>query len=369
MVQPARPERRPSSLPRAALKWLAAAGLVALVVSAGVLMSGTARARVDRPAAPAHGKVYWGAWIGKQFTGTEAPWDMKAVTAFQRVAGKGLSLIHFSSPFADCRDQNACVPYSFPTQAFESVRKYGAIPFFSWGSSAAPVAATRTQFSLTSIIRGDHDAYIRNWAEAAAGWGHPFFLRFDWEMNGRWSPWSQAANGGRPDLFVRAWRHVHDLFAAAGARNATWVWCPNVDPRGVFSPLRPLYPGNAYVDWTCLDVYNFDHPWESFDQLLHGTYETVRQIAPNKPMVLGEVGSTEAGGSKARWIRTALTEAIPSRYPLVRGFLWFEKHSSHAWQIESSKASQRAFVTGIRRSVYVRNSVGSLPFGPVRPAR
>ena len=26
--------------------------------------------------------VYWGAWIGDQLTGGEAPWDMSAVSAF-----------------------------------------------------------------------------------------------------------------------------------------------------------------------------------------------------------------------------------------------------------------------------------------------
>lgn len=354
---------------RAALTCALAGTLALLAVWAGAGGSGEAGARPDRAAA-ARGRVYWGAWIGTQFTGTEAPWDMKAVTAFQRLTGKGLSLIHFSSPFADCRDSRGCVPYVFPTPAFEAIRKYGAIPFFSWGSSAVPVASTRTRFSLASIARGDHDAYIRDWAESARAWGHPFFLRFDWEMNGHWTPWSQTANGGRPDLFVRAWRHVHDIFVAAGARNATWVWCPNTDPHGVFSPLRPLYPGNAYVDWTCLDVYNFDEPWESFDQLFQNSYETVRRIAPNKPMVLGEVASTETGGSKAEWIRTALTQAIPSRYPLVRGFLWFEKHSgSRTWQVESSKASRQAFAAGIRRPIYVSNVLGALGDGAVRPPR
>ena len=346
-----------------------AAAAASIILSPAARAPGPAAAGYARHSVSEHGRIYWGAWIGKQFTGTEAPWDMRAVTAFERIAGKGLSLVQFSSPFADCRDEKRCVPYVFPTPAFQAVRAYGAIPFFSWGSSAVPTASTRSQFDLASIVKGAHDAYIRKWARAARAWGHPFFLRFDWEMNGRWSPWSQIANGGRPDLFVRAWRRVHDLFRSVGASNATWVWCPNVDPRGVFSPLRPLYPGSAYVDWTCLDVYNFDQPWESFDQLFRGTYDVVRQFAPNKPMVIGEIASTEAGGSKAEWITDALMQAIPSRYPLVRGFVWFEKFSSHEWQIESSKASQRAFAAGVRRSSYVPNAFRTLSAGPVRPPR
>jgi len=289
------------------------------------------------------------------------------VTAFENLTQKPLSLINFSAPFADCR--STCSFNNFDTAAFTNIRNHGAIPFFSWGSSGVPVSSTRSRFSLASIINGSHDSYIRNWAESAKAWGHPFFLRFDWEMNGRWSQWSQIANGGRPDLFVGAWRHVHDIFRSAGARNATWVWCPNVDPQGVFSPLYPLYPGSAYVDWTCLDIYNFARPWESFDQLFHKSYDIVRRIAPKKPMVLGEVASTERGGLKSAWITDLLATQLPSRYPLVRGVVWFEKHSSHDWQVESSRSSKRAFAAGIRRKIYVPNAVGLLPDGPVRPPR
>ena len=33
---------------------------------------------------------------------------------------------------------------------------------------------------------------------------------------------------------------------------------PNVDPNNKYTPYDQLYPGNAYVDWTCLDGYNKD---------------------------------------------------------------------------------------------------------------
>lgn len=378
-VQPSRPERGRAK-PRG---WRASAVLLAAAAAAAATLAVSsedtspsqaaatkgAHAVATRHSAAPRGRIYWGAWIGPQFTGTEAPWDMQAVTDFQTLAGKGLSLIHFSSPWADCRS-GPCVPYKFPASPFDAIRAYGAIPFFSWGSSALPYSRTKLRFSLSSIIRGAHDGYINEWAQEAKAWGHPFFLRFDWEMNGRWFPWSQNQNGGRPDLVVRAWRHVHDIFKAVGARNVTWVWCPNADPHGNFAPLAPLYPGNAYVDWTCVDTYNFDKPWESFDQLVGPTYSLLARIAPGKPMVIGELASTEVGGSKAAWITALLTRDLPYRYPLVRGIVWFEKRSvKHMWEVESSKASQRAFVAGIRRPIYVPNVVGSLKDGRVTPPR
>jgi hypothetical protein len=311
-------------------------------------------------------RVYWGAWIGNQFTGVEAPWDMNAVAKFTRLTGKRLSLIHFSSPFADCRSRR-CVPYIFPTQAFSRVRSYGAIPFFSWGSIAKPIRKTASRYALRTIVAGKHDAYIRAWAIGARNWGHPFFLQYDWEMNGSWYPWSEGVNGNRPGEFVRAWRHVHDIFTKVGATNVTWVWCPNADPGGVFSPLYPLYPGRSYVDWTCINVYNRNKPWLTFDTLFRSTYSLVSRIAPTKPIAIGEIGSTEKGGSKAGWITDVLTQ-LPVRYPLVRAFLWFEKYDSgYDWPIETSKSSTRAFARGIASPLYASNVFDALPAGRIRP--
>ena len=233
----------------------------------------------------------------------------------------------------------------------------------------SPSARLQREFSLRKIAAGDFDPYLRRWAAAAKSWGHPFFLRFDWEMNGKWFPWGWGANGNRPGDFILAWQHVHRIFASAGATNATWVWCPNVDPARVFGPLRALYPGSAYVDWTCVDVYNRNAPWTSFDELFGSTYRTVEQLAPGKPMLIAEVGSTERGGSKASWI-TALLHDLSGRYPLVRGLAWFEKHANgFDWRIETSAASQRAFSREIASPLYVRNTFAALPDGPIRPPR
>ena len=81
------------------------------------------------------------------------------------------------------------------------------------------------------MIAGTYDAYIREFAEGARDWGHPFFLRFNWEMNGDWFPWAERVNGNQPGEYVAAWRHVHDIFTAVGATNATWVWCPYADSK------------------------------------------------------------------------------------------------------------------------------------------
>ena len=327
------------------------------------------------PPGPAPASIYWGAWIGSHLTGTEAPWDMNAVAELERKAGKKLSVVNFSAPFANCSG-GRCSYYNFPLNEFNSIRGHGAIPFYSWGSQSIPVAPNLSQpdFQLSDVIEGRHDAYIREWAEAARDWGKPFFLRFNWEMNGGWFAWAEGVNGNRAGEYVAAWRHVHDIFTAVGATNATWVWCPNVDPEGQFQRLDRLYPGDEYVDWTGLDGYNWGtNParpdrWRTFDQLYASTYRQIAEtIAPGKPMIVSEVGSTEHGGSKAAWIADML-DKIPREYPQIRGLLWFEKYDDGMdWPLVTSSAASAAFAAGIEDPAYAENRFGSLPPGKVQP--
>ena len=137
---------------------------------------------------------------------------------------------------------------------------------------------------------------------AAAAWGHPLFVRFAHEMNGNWYPWSEGVNGNRQGDFVRAWRHVHDIVVRAGARNVSWIWSVNRDYTGS-TPLAGLYPGDAYVDWDGVDVYNGGTAvamggWLTFSQMFDPTYKEIHTFSA-KPLLINEMASAEAGGSKA----------------------------------------------------------------------
>ncbi|MBA3865306.1 MAG: hypothetical protein H0X42_02990 [Solirubrobacterales bacterium] len=321
-----------------------------------------------------HLPIYWGATIGSQLTGSQAPWDMTAVTKFEELAQKPLSLVQFFQPFENCAS-TPCSSYAFPKTPLENIRKHGAIPVLSWASESTPASVSQPAFQLADVISGRYDSYIRGFADAAKEWGHPFFLRFDWEMNGSWFPWSESVNGNRPGEYVTAWRHVHDIFTSVGATNVTWSWCPDVDPAHSMQSLESLYPGDAYVDWTGLDGYNWGtNPtkpagWRTFDQLYSSTYrEVTGTIAPSKPMLIGEIGSSEDGGSKAAWISDAL-ERIPTAYPKIRALLWFDKlDGGMDWPIETSGAATAAFAAGVQGSTYLGNSFAGLSAAAIAPS-
>jgi hypothetical protein len=349
----------------------AAAGTANTVITTGGTGgSGSGSGSSASPSASATSSspsIYWGGSIGTQFTGSEPPWDWSALTDFdnQNAGSKASSIVVWGMPF----HSNAwCNGYcTFTTSLYEQVRQAGMIPWISWSSEDEDGGSG---YSDAQIAAGSEDSYITQWAEGAKAWGHPFFLRFDWEMNGNWFPWGAGANGNSAADYVAMWRHVHDIFTRVGATNATWVWCPNVDPSHVLTPLASLYPGSNYVDWTCLDGYNGGDPWTSFHGLFAPTYgEITGTIAPDKPMIVGETASTESGGSKATWISNMLSD-MPVSFPKIHGLIWYDASTSgpggHSdWPIESSSSAQAAFASGIASSAYATDNYSNLGSGPV----
>jgi hypothetical protein len=299
-------------------------------------------------------KLYWGARIdGEVYHRADAPWDTTTWDRFEQHAAKKVSLLHFGQP----------PPWktAFTGAPFDMVTTRGAIPYVSMNSEDVP---------LTSIANGGYDSSLLAWAQAAKRYGKPFFLRWDWEMNGTWFNWGAQAKKN-PAAYISAWKHFHDIVQGQGATNVTWVWCPNT----VFSnstPLARLYPGDAYVDWTCADGYNFGtipfkpDVWKGFYTDMKPTYDQLLTLAPRKPILIGEAASTEYGGSKAAWITDMLTTQLPINFPKIRGLSWFnwniyENGGRRDWPIESSASATAAFSQAIALPNYATNTYGNLP--------
>jgi beta-mannanase len=197
------------------------------------------------------------------------------------------------------------------------------------------------QYRLRTIIAGRYDPYIRAWARTLAAYHMPVRLRFAHEMNGNWYPWSEAANGNRPHEFVRAWRHVHEIFAAAGANNVQWIWSP-----AAIDISAAQYPGNAYVDVVSLSVFNGGlqlryNPWQPFAAAVRRPLARLQMLAPGKPIEFSEVGCAEDGGDKSAWISSMF--ATLRRYPPNTSLIWYDLPKGSDWRVETSPEAAAAF--------------------------
>lgn len=314
--------------------------------------------------------VYWGAYV------SNAPWTMDDLDRFESTLEKRVSILHFGLPWMQKGEFK-----SFPVPIMNQIRDRGSIPMIGWGSWHLGKGVDQPEFRLRLIADGHYDSFITEWAEAAKAWGHPFFLKFNWEMNGNWQfPWSVQLNGNQTEDFVAAWHRVHDIFSAVGASNVTWVWCPNIASRRSVD-MALLYPGDDYVDWSCLHGYNFGgNDWRTFNEVFSGhpgnpfnSYEQILEIAPSKPIMIGEWASAEAGdggAKKAEWIRDALEVQLPQHYPQIHAVVWFNWNSEDgtSWVINSSSAAARALAAGLKSSYYVDARFQALDSSPIPSA-
>ena len=269
--------------------------------------------------------VLLGAFVG---TGT--------LSSFESTLGRRVSINHTFVGWTD--DYTTMLP---------GLAAGGRIPLVTWEAWENSVGAP-----LADIIGGTYDAMITARAKAARDFGQRFFLRWGHEMNGNWYPWDGSHNGANMAAtmtFVSAYRHIHDLFVAAGATNVVWIFCPNVDsvPSDSWNQWQNYYPGDSYVDWMGLDGYNWGtvqstSTWQAFSTIVGRIYPGL--AAKNKPIIIPETASTELGGDKAAWI-TAILPALQTSFPGIRAFAWFQMNKETDWRIDSSPAAQAAFVT------------------------
>jgi hypothetical protein len=208
---------------------------------------------------------------------------------------------------------------------------------------------------LADIASGQWDAYIDGWAQAAAKLGQPFMLRFAHEFNGDWYPWCTVNNEKQPELFIKAHRRVVQRFRAAGAHQVQWVWCFNnaSAPAASWNDPRVAWPGDEFVDWIGIDGYNFGTSrswsrWTPFAEVFGPALATARDIAPDKPIVLAELGCSETGGDKAAWIAAMFKDL--EAMPKVRAFTWFDTVKETSWSLTSSDESWLTAIESLRRA-------------------
>lgn len=264
-----------------------------------------------------------------------APWDPAKIDQFSSLVGTTPPIVMWFQDWV----QND----EFDPGKMDAVASRGATPLVSWEPWDYTAGLSQPRYALRTIAAGDHDPYIRKWARDAAAWGDPMYVRFAHEMNGEWVPWSPGNNGNTSADYVRAWRHIVDIFRQEGATNVLWVWAPD-SGRPISSA---IYPGDGYVDWVGLDGYNWGttqswSEWKEIDEIFAPSYNTLTTLT-NKPVMLAETASTERGGNKATWIREGLLDKIPSKLPRVKAVIWFHENKESDWRVNSSSSALAAY--------------------------
>jgi mannan endo-1,4-beta-mannosidase len=253
-----------------------------------------------------------GKYLGVAIDG--APASSAVVDAYAGKVGKRPNLIEFYAAWGD----------GFDFAGARSAWAGGALPMMAWEPFTP---------SLRQIADGGSDDYIRTFAAAVRDLNVPVAISLGHEMNGNWYPWGTQATSAAD--FVRAWRHVHDLFLDVGATTVIWVWNPNVVNPVPNVALRPLYPGDAYVDWVGVTGYYTTNGQHTFGSLFEPTLRSVRAFT-RRPALIAETGAQQ--GSRKPADVADLFAGVAANKDVV-GFVWFEYAKRADWRVTVAPAA------------------------------
>jgi hypothetical protein len=242
----------------------------------------------------------------------------------------------------------------FNGSLLEMLGERDIMPLITWEAwrplyAGGLAVSEQPDFTLRSILDGRHDAYIDSWATGIAAFEKPLILRFGHEMNGDWYPWGIGVNGNTAADFIDAWRYLHGRFVDAGAANVRWAWTP-IASEG--TSISAGFPGDDYVDYVGMSGFNWGTTqqawgvgvWQSFTEIFEPMYQELQALS-EKPIIIAEMASAEAGGNKAEWILDGLLRQLATSFPKIRAVVWFNIIKETDWRIDSSPEALRAFVT------------------------
>ncbi|MFF2483373.1 glycoside hydrolase family 26 protein [Paenibacillus sp. NPDC058071] len=202
----------------------------------------------------------------------------------------------------------------FPAEWVEQVKKEGAFPHIAWEPNRG-------------LDEVRDDVYLRMFARSAGEADVPLFIRFASEMNGSWTRYS-----GDPARYIEAFRMVHDVLEEE-APKAAMVWTVLSLPE---KTIESYYPGDRYVDWVGVNVYNVKYhngnaqqKADFEDPLLLLDY-VYNRYSRAKPIQLSEFGATHytaTDGIKdvafASEKIARLYTMLPKHYPRVKAIYYF----------------------------------------------
>jgi len=318
--------------------------------------------------------IYTGAYI--DWGDKEDTVTLEEIERFEKLVGKHQAIIASSSYWGE---------QTFPEENLRLIARHGSVPLVFWSPWDKPYVEGRgpDKYSLTSIIAGEHDAYIDMWAEKARDFGAPMVVSFANEMNGEWFPWSGKLYGGStpvpgtkpvhfqgPETFKKAYRHVVDRVRAKGATNVQWVLhLMNYSlPQEGWNLAAEYYPGPDYCDWLGISLYGAqfaDDDWSNFFPLLDWPYEELRRINADKPVMICEwaVGEFPTLGSKSDWIRDAFRLFKSPKYPNIKACVyWHERWQNDDGRysnlhVNSSPEALEAYRQGVADPTYLSEPI------------
>jgi hypothetical protein len=243
----------------------------------------------------------------------------------------------------------------FPTTFMNELKSRNITPMVVWQPGDPTNQSDCANWSLDRILDGSHDAYIRQFAHAAAQYGGRIILRFAHEMNGFWFIWGYGRCTNTPAKFKAAWKHVWNIFkgpGGEGASNVKFLWSIFGKTR-----LKMHYPGNSYVDYVGVTAFNWgpnggptSRPWVSMVQNFKVPMTALGRFT-RKPVIAAELGAAylpNCGAcDKTAWLRQGYP-AVYAKWKRLKVIVYFDINmipvaNQPNWKLDSPESTLQAY--------------------------
>lgn len=289
---------------------------------------------------------------------------------FKKDSNKKLGIVHFFKPFSIGGGKSKTL---YPNiDKLNELIENGYTPMITLEDHFVNVNKNHEQPGLKSIVDGHFDYLFTEWAKRLKEVKGIVLLRILHEFNGNWYPWCIANNNKDPKLYIKTYQHIRNLFNKEHADNVKFIWCPNSisSPQKSWNFVLDAYPGNEYVDFVGIDVYNGTGGgkapvlWRSFRKEAIESYFLLTENFPDKPLLICETSSREREGDekanmydKAQWI-SQMSEALKTDMSKVRLIAWFNEKEKY--KVNSSYSSKVAFLKNIWTDSYFKSDASIL---------
>lgn len=237
---------------------------------------------------------------------------------------------------------------NFTVARLDEYSRRGLTPFLSlepWLQGMLLKDLRNPKYSLSTILRGDHDAQLRRIAAVVKAFGGPVLIRWAHEANGDWYPWCLGVNDNTAAKYRAVWLKVRAMFPA----NARWVWSVNKIIPGEPYDVPGMYPGDAACDYIGFTSYPNDQT-KTVSASWDHTTAVITRITKAKSIIITETGVPD-NINKVAWIAT-MGEYLRSHKKVV-GLVWFDfdkKHNATANYGLNTTEQSRAFTAAMQRA-------------------
>lgn len=297
-------------------------------------------------------RVSVGAWTEGLYDPVHKTLHPEVLERFEKLIGKHVSIAHYYRGWESLADPGLITE-------FATLRARGWEPMLNVNPYFFSQCSAGGKTLYRAIADGQCDQFLHAAGRNLKNVKKPFYLLFAWEMNNPALEWSIVRTGSKPVDFIAAWRRIHTIFKQEKATNIIWVFAPNTQDASV--SYDRVFPGSSYVDWVGLDGYNWGTTqpwshWQSFAEVFSASYGQLIRLAPDKPMMLAEVNTTDQGGDKGAWYVEMFTKQIPYNFLRIRAVVVYNEDRTRTehvnWKVDITPESLKGFTTGISNRIY-----------------